>query len=106
MLDQSHNVTDPIESLINSAGAVAAAQARALSVDRDALREHQEKNDVLMAFNTVRRAYDTDVSPILAMARYELGGAIDPIATYRASGWRPRKAQTRKAPATASAGIV
>jgi len=106
MLDQSHNVTDPIESLINSAAAVAAAQARALSVDRAALAEYQTKNDVLMAFNTVRRAYDTDVSPILAMARYELGGAIDPIAAYRASGWRARKAQTRDAPATASAGIV
>jgi L-rhamnose isomerase/sugar isomerase len=106
MLDQSHNVTDPIESLINSAAAVAAAHARALSVDRAALAEYQAKNDVLMAFNTVRRAYDTDVSPILAMARYELGGAIDPIATYRASEWRARKAQTRKAPATAAAGIV
>jgi L-rhamnose isomerase/sugar isomerase len=106
MLDQSHNVTDPIESLINSAAAVAAAHARALSVDRAALAEYQTKNDVLMAFNIVRRAYDTDVLPILAMARYELGGAIDPIATYRASGWRARKAQTRKAPATASAGIV
>jgi L-rhamnose isomerase/sugar isomerase len=106
MLDQSHNVTDPIESLINSAAAVAAAQARALSVDRAALAEYQRKNDVLMAFNTVRRAYDTDVSPILAMARYELGGAIDPIAAYRASGWRARKAQTRDAPASASAGIV
>lgn len=106
MLDQSHNVTDPIESLINSAAAVAAAHARALSVDRAALAEFQAKNDVLMAFNTVRRAYDTDVSPILAMARYELGGAIDPVATYRESGWRSRKAQTRKAPVTASAGIV
>ena len=106
MLDQSHNVTDPIESLINSAVAVAAAYARALSVDRSALAEHQARNDVIMAFNTVRRAYDSDVSPILAMARYEAGGAIDPIATYRASGWRARKAQTRKAVATAAAGIV
>ena len=106
MLDQSHNVTDPIESLLNSAGAVASAYARALAVDRDALREQQERNDVMMAFNTVRRAYDTDVSPILAMARYELGGAIDPIAVYRASGWRVRKAQTRKVASVAPAGIV
>jgi L-rhamnose isomerase/sugar isomerase len=106
MLDQSHNVTDPIESLLNSAAAVASAHARALAVDREAIKEHQSRNDVLMAFNTMRRAYDTDVSPILAMARFELGGAIDPIATYRASGWRTRKAQSRKAPAVASAGIV
>jgi len=106
MLDQSHNVTDPIESLLNSAAAVAAAHARALAVDRDALAECQSQNDVLMAFNVMRRAYDTDVSPILAKARCELGGAIDPIATYRASGWRARKAQSRKAPTNTSAGIV
>ena len=106
MLDQSHNVTDPIESLLNSAGAVASAYARALAVDRNSLAEHQRQNDVIMAFNTVRRAYDTDVSPILAMARYELGGAIDPIAVYRASGWRARKAQTRKVASVAPAGIV
>ena len=45
-------------------------------------------------------------APILAMARYELGGAIDPIAAYRASGWRARKAQTRKPPSGSAAGIV
>jgi len=106
MLDQSHNVTDPIESLLNSAGAVAAAHARALVVDRDALTEHQRANDVIMGFNTLRRAYDTDVTPILAMARYELGGAIDPIAAYRASEWRVRKAQVRKPIAVGQAGIV
>jgi L-rhamnose isomerase/sugar isomerase len=106
MLDQSHNVTDPIESLLNSAGAVAAAHARALVVDRDALAEHQRANDVIMGFNTLRRAYDTDVTPILAMARYELGGAIDPIATYRASEWRVRQAQVRKPVAVGQAGIV
>jgi len=106
MLDQSHNVTDPIESLLNSAGAVAGAYARALVVDRDALAEHQRANDVIMGFNTLRRAYDTDVAPILALARYEAGGAIDPIAAYRASDWRARKAQIRKPVATGSAGIV
>jgi L-rhamnose isomerase/sugar isomerase len=106
MLDQSHNVTDPIESLLNSAAAVAAAHARALVVDRDALAEHQRVNDVIMGFNTLRRAYDTDVTPILAMARYELGGAIDPIAAYRASEWRARKAQVRKPIAVGQAGIV
>ncbi|HEX4199025.1 MAG TPA: L-rhamnose catabolism isomerase [Caulobacteraceae bacterium] len=106
MLDQSHNVTDPIESLLNSAAAVAAAHARALVVDRDALSEQQKANDVIMGFNTLRRAYDTDVTPILAMARYELGGAIDPIAAYRASEWRVRKAQARKPIAVGQAGIV
>jgi len=106
MLDQSHNLTDPIESLLGSAAAVTGAYARALVVDREALVEHQRLNDVIMAFNVLRRGYDTDVAPILAMARYEAGGAIDPIAAYRQSGWRERKAQERKPVAVGQAGIV
>jgi L-rhamnose isomerase/sugar isomerase len=105
MIDQSHNVTDPIESLLLSAAAIAGSYARALIVDREALGEHQSANDVVLAFSDLRRAYETDVAPILAMARYELGGAIDPIETYRTAEWRPRKAQERGRAST-SAGIV
>ncbi|OHB76190.1 MAG: sugar isomerase, partial [Planctomycetes bacterium RBG_16_59_8] len=42
MLDQSHNVTDPIESLMTSAMEVQRAYTQALLVDRAALAEHQE----------------------------------------------------------------
>lgn len=105
MIDQSHNVTDPVESLLSSADAIAGAYARALVVDRSALAEQQQANDVMAAFQTLRRAYNLDVSPILAMARRERGGAIDPIAAYRQSGWRARKARVRKA-STGAAGIV
>jgi L-rhamnose isomerase/sugar isomerase len=105
MIDQSHNVTDPIESLLLSAAAIGGSYARALLVDREALDAHQGANDVVMAFSALRRAYETDVAPILTMARYELGGAIDPIDVYRTSEWRPRKAQERGR-ASASAGIV
>ena len=51
MIDQSHNVTDPIESLLLSAGAIAGSYARALLVDREALAEHQDANDVVLAFS-------------------------------------------------------
>lgn len=105
MIDQSHNVTDPIESLLLSAAAIAGSYARALLVDRDALSAHQDANDAVMGFSELRRAYETDAAPILAMSRYELGGAIEPIAVYRESRWRPRKAQERGR-ASANAGIV
>ncbi len=105
MIDQSHNVTDPIESMLSSAEAIVAAYAKALLVDREALLAAQEANDTMMAFQVLRIAYRTDVTPILAAARAEAGGAIDTIAAYRASGWRDRKAQERKA-AEAAAGIV
>jgi len=74
-------------------------------VDREALHAHQDANDVVMAFQELRRAYETDVGPILAMSRYELGGAVEPIAVYRDSGWRSRKAQERGR-ASGEAGIV
>ena len=95
MIDQSHNVTDPIESLLSSAEAIASCFAQAFLIDRNALRQAQEQNDTMLGFQALRAAYRTDVGPILAQARVEHGGAADPIAAYRASGYRPRKAQER-----------
>ncbi len=69
MIDQSHNVTDPIESLINSANEIRRAYAQALLVDRKALSGYQDDNDALMASETLKRAYRADVEPILAEAR-------------------------------------
>ena len=105
MIDQSHNVTDPIESMLSSAEAIAQCFAKALLVDREALHAAQGANDTMMAFQALRRAYNTDVGPIVARARVEAGGAIDVLATYRASQWRARKAQERK-PVGLGAGIV
>jgi len=106
MLDQSHNVTDPIESLIASAVEVTRALAQALLVDRAALAELQERNDALGAAQALKRAFTTDVGPILAEARRRKGGALDPVAVYRASGYRARKANERPARASGGGGIV
>ncbi|PBB23239.1 MULTISPECIES: L-rhamnose catabolism isomerase [unclassified Mesorhizobium] len=106
MLDQSHNVTDPIESLMLSAVEVQRAYAQALLVDRKALEGFQDGNDALMATQTLKAAYRTDVEPILAMARLKTGGAIDPVATYRAAGYRAKVAAERPAVVGGSGGIV
>ena len=71
-----------------------------------ALAAAQESNDAVMALATLKQAFTTDVSPILAMARHRAGGAIDPVATFRASGYREAKAADRPAAAVRSAGIV
>jgi L-rhamnose isomerase/sugar isomerase len=106
MLDQSHNVTDPIESLMLSAVEVQRAYAQALLVDRKALEAYQEDNDALMATQTLKAAYRTDVEPILAMARFNAGGAIDPVAAYRSAGYRQKVAAERPAVASGGGGIV
>ena len=107
MLDQSHNVTDPVESLMYSAAEVQRAYVKALLVDRKKLSEYQQNNDALMAQATLKAAYNLDVEPILQMARYQAGGAIDPIATYRASGYRRTCAKARPVdPNQSGSGIV
>jgi len=107
MLDQSHNVTDPIESLMSSAVEVQRAFVQSAMVDRAELAGLQQANDVLNSAQLLKRAFRTDVSPILAMARVRSGGAADPVAAYRASGYRDRVASLRPAKAGASSsGIV
>ena len=106
MLDQSHNVTDPIESLMLSASDVQRSYAQALLVDRATLKAAQNDNDALTATQQLRNAFRTDVEPILALARLEAGGAIDPLAAYRASGYRAKVAAFRPAVEGGSGGIV
>jgi L-rhamnose isomerase/sugar isomerase len=106
MLDQSHNVTDPLESIMSSTIEIVRAYVQAHLVDREALERYQDTNDPLMALQTLKQAFTTDVSPILQMARLRAGGAIDPIGTYRASEYRLRKAAERPAETRRTAGIV
>ena len=106
LMDQSHNVTDPIESLMTSATALQRAYVQALLVDREQLDEAQERNDALGAAELLRAAFRTDVEPLLAQLRARAGGAIDPLAIYRRSGYRARKAEERPARGGSQAGIV
>ncbi|PHR62570.1 MAG: L-rhamnose catabolism isomerase [Robiginitomaculum sp.] len=106
MLDQSHNVTDPIESLMNSAISVQRSYVQALLVDRDALLHCQQNCDPLMASNILKAAFETDVSPILARARVLSGGAADPLSCYREAEYRANIAADRPAIAGSGSGIV
>jgi L-rhamnose isomerase/sugar isomerase len=90
MLDQCHNVEQKIPAMLHSVMNCQQAYARALLVDRAALRAAQAEGDVLLAHRILLDAYETDVRPLVAAVRQETGGAADPIATYRASGYQAR----------------
>jgi L-rhamnose isomerase/sugar isomerase len=106
MLDQSHNVTDPIESLMSSATELQRAYAQALLVDREQLSALQQENDVMQAQQALKRAFTTDVQPILAQARLRRGAAIEPLAVYRRSAYRAACARRRPPVGGARSGIV
>ena len=106
MLDQSHNVTDPIESLMCSAIQCQRSYAQALLVNRTALDEAQQSNDALRATQLLKEAFQTDVGPILEHVRRSQGAAADPLSTYRASGYRQSVARSRKRSPSTASGIV
>lgn len=95
MIDQSHNLKDPLEDLIQSTEAICVAYAQALLVDRAALGAAQIDNDAAGAQQILQDAFRTDVRPLVAEARRRTGAAIDPLATYRAVGYRSATIERR-----------
>jgi L-rhamnose isomerase/sugar isomerase len=87
MLDQCHNIEPKIAAQIRSVMNVQEATAKALSVDSEELAAAQRNADVLGANGVMMDAYNTDVRPLLAELRVEMGLDPDPIAAYKRSGY-------------------
>jgi L-rhamnose isomerase/sugar isomerase len=87
MLDQCHNIEPKIPGQIRSVMNVQEATAKALLVDLAALSAAQRNGDVLGANAVLMDAYNTDVRPLLADLRSELGLDADPMAAYARSGY-------------------
>ena len=83
MIDASHNVKDPLEDLIQSVEAIQIAYAQALLIDKKGLQQAQETNDTARAQEILQTAYRTDVRALVAEARLQQGGALNPISLFR-----------------------
>jgi L-rhamnose isomerase/sugar isomerase len=88
MIDASHNVKDPLEDLLQSVEAIMIAYAQALLVDRTALSNAQQKNDVVQCQEILQNAFRTDVRPLVAEARLQAGGALQPLQLFREAAIR------------------
>jgi L-rhamnose isomerase/sugar isomerase len=95
MIDQSHNIKDPIEDMLQTVEQLQLAYAKAQLVDHDALEEFQASGDVVMAERALKDAFETDARPLVAEARRRNGAALDPIAAFRASGYRKSRSAER-----------
>lgn len=84
MIDASHNIKDPLEDLLQSLEAIQESYTKAMLIDQESLSEAQSKGDVVQCQEILQDAFRTDVRPLLAKARVDLGGAINPLKTYRA----------------------
>ncbi len=109
-IDQSHNIEAKVEAMVLSVVNLQESYAKSLLIDRAGLAAAQGDGDVLRGHELLLDAYNTDVRPLCAKVREELGAAADPIGELRASGYVERMAAERAAAAgeqraTAPAGL-
>jgi L-rhamnose isomerase / sugar isomerase len=95
MIDQTHNIESKIEAVLLSVMNLQEAYAKALLVDRTALAEARRSGDVLGAHRLLLDAYATDVRPLCAKVREDLGGASNPLAAFEKSRYAEKVAEER-----------
>jgi len=95
MIDQSHAIEPKMEAMIQSVVNIQSAYAKALVVDRKALKERQSDCDVLGAYRVLADAFDTDIRPLLEQVRSELDLAPDPIGALHDSAYDKKIALER-----------
>jgi L-rhamnose isomerase/sugar isomerase len=95
-IDQSHNIEAKVEAMVLSIVNLQEAYAKALLVDRDALRAAQQDGDVLLGHEILLDAFRTDVRDVCARARAALGAAEDPISAHRESRYAQQMAEERR----------
>ncbi len=95
MIDASHNTKDPIEDLLQSVSAILSTYAKALLVDRNALTQAQEDNDVLKAEEILKNAFAIDTRPLVAEAMRRKGGALNPVDVFRTEKIREKRIAER-----------
>ena len=95
MIDQSHNLKEKTEEMIQTAVAAQELYAKAALVDHEALARHQTKSELVDAEECLKAAFATDVRPMLRAWRQSKGLAEDPLAAFRASGYLEKAARER-----------
>jgi L-rhamnose isomerase / sugar isomerase len=105
MIDQCFNIESKVEGMVISVVNCQTALAKALIVNRDTLAEKQQNGDVMGAHREMMDAFETDVRPLLAQVRSELGASADPIREVREGGYLQKITRERGTVAAGSGGF-
>lgn len=87
MIDQSHNIEQKIPAMIRSVLNAQTQYAKALLINHVEVEDASNKHDVLRAENEVRKAFEFDVTPLLASIREEQGLPVDPMEAFLSSSY-------------------
>jgi L-rhamnose isomerase/sugar isomerase len=90
MIDQSHNLKDKIEAMIQTVCTAQELYARAALVDHERLAQLQQKCALVDAEETLRGAFWFDVRNAVREWRKSRNLPLDPLQEFRASGYMER----------------
>jgi L-rhamnose isomerase/sugar isomerase len=96
MIDQSHNVKNKIEAMIQTVTTAQELFAKAALIDHETLEFHRGHQQIIDAENVYKDAFATDVRPMLKEWRKLHDLPEDPLAAFRASGYLANVARQRQ----------
>jgi L-rhamnose isomerase / sugar isomerase len=97
MVDQSHNLKEKIEEMIQTVANAQELYAKAALVDHAALARAQQDAELVDAEECLKEAFSTDVRPAIREWRRGKGLPEDPLRAFRESGYLRRAAAERGA---------
>src|SRR5579872_2484302 len=95
MIDQSHNLKDKIEEMIQTAITAQELYSKAVLVDHEKLTHYQMKSKLIDAEECLKEAFGTDVRPAIREWRKSKGLAEDPLKAFRESGYTEKAERAR-----------
>ena len=102
MIDQSHNLKNKIEAMIQTVNMAQQLFSKAALVDHGKLAEAQNNADLIGAESLLQDAFATDVRPVIEEWRGSKGLPLDPLNAFRESGYLQRISKERAARSTQS----
>jgi L-rhamnose isomerase/sugar isomerase len=97
MIDQSHNLKNKIEEMIQTVTTAQELYGKAAAVDYEALVAHQQNCSLIDAEECLKNAFSTDVRPLIREWRASKGLPQDPLRALRESGYLERISEERAA---------
>jgi L-rhamnose isomerase/sugar isomerase len=107
VIDQSHNIKNPIEEMIESVEAIARAYVQALLVDYSRLEEARSEGDAILGDQLLKNAFfSPTVDSILWKSREERGLPCDPLLAFREGSYLEERRAARSVVSGKSVGVL
>jgi len=95
MVDQSHNLKNKVEAMIQTVETAQLLYAKAALIDHEALAKARTEQRLIDAEDCYKQAFETDCRPMIREWRRARGLPEDSLAAFRASGYTERTARER-----------